>query len=532
MDVSPFLALLLIGLLPLLVLAIKKPSSPRSDGRRRLPPSPPGLPLLGHLPLLGSLPHRTLRSLAASHGPVMLLRLGRVPTVVASSPAAAREVMKTRDLAFASRARVRMAELLLYGRDMVFAPYGERWRQARRVSVLHLLSLRRVLSFRRAREQEAAALLARVRRAGGGGGVNLSDLLISYANGVISRAAFGDDGWGGLDGDGGGGKLRKVFADFEELLGTATVGEFVPWLAWVDTLRGVDAKARRTFEALDALLERVIADHRRRRLGGRRAGDDDHRDFVDMLLDVNEEEGDAGAVRFDTVDIKAIVLDMFAAATDTTYTTLEWAMAELINHPDEMRRVQDEIRAAVCDGDGGGGGGGDGHRVTEDHLSRLRRVRSVIKETLRLHAPVPLLVPRETVEDTELLGYRVPARTRVVVNAWAIGRDAAAWECAEEFAPERFAGDDDDAAAAAAAAADPYSPGQEFRFVPFGAGRRGCPGVGFAAPSIELALASLLCHFDWELPAGGPSTLAMDELYGLSVRLKATLHLVAKPWCP
>jgi cytochrome P450 len=199
---------------------------------------------------------------------------------------------------------------------------------------------------------------------------------------------------------------------------------------------------------------------------------------------------------------------MFSAATDTTYTTLVWAMAELINHPHEMRKVQDEIRAAVV------GRGGDD--VTEDHLQDLRYHRRVIKETLRLHAPVPLLLPRETMENTELLGYHVPARTRVVINAWAIARDPAAWE--------RFADDD--------MKTTDYLLGQDFRFVPFGAGRRGCPGVGFAAPAMELALASLLYHFDWELPAGGPPKVEMDELKGLSVRLKMTLHLTAKPWSP
>jgi cytochrome P450 len=205
---------------------------------------------------------------------------------------------------------------------------------------------------------------------------------------------------------------------------------------------------------------------------------------------------------------------MFAAATDTTYTALVWAMAELANHPQEMRRVQDEVRAAVAGGD----------HVTEDHLEKLLYLKCVIKETLRLHAPLPLLLPHETTEDTELLGYHVPARTRVIINAWAIARDPAAWERPEEFVPERFAGDD--------LTTDYDVLGQDFRFVPFGAGRRGCPGVGFAVPSMELALASLLYHFDWELPAGGPSKLEMDELNGLSVRLKATLNLVAKPWSP
>nr|CAB3475672.1 unnamed protein product [Digitaria exilis] len=525
MDVPAFAALLLVALLSLLFFATvrnRKPSD--SDGRRRrLPPSPPGLPILGHLPLLGPLPHRKLHAMAASHGPVMLLRLGRVPTVVASSAAAAEEVMRTHDLAFASRPRMRMAERLVYGRDMAFVPYGDYWRQARRVCVLHLLSHRRVQSFRHAREQEAAAMVARVRRRAGedAAAVNVTALIISYTNGVISRAAFGDDR---SFGDDGGEELTKLFADFEELLGTVTIGDFVPWLAWIDKLTGLDAKAARTSAQMDALLERIISDHRqrRRRDGRRRREEDDghHRDFVDVMLDVNEEaaaqqENNYGGVvvTFDDVAIKAIVLDMFAAATDTTYTTLVWAMAELINHPDEMRKVQDEVRAAVVSGDG----------VTEDHLPKLRYLKCVIKETFRLRTPLPLLLPRETMVDTELLGYHVPASSRVIVNAWAIARDPSTWDRPEEFLPERFAGDD--------MTAD-YLLGHDFRFVPFGAGRRGCPGVGFAVPSMELALASLLYHFDWELPVGVGSKVEMDELNGLSVRLKATLHLVAKPWDP
>uniref|UniRef100_A0ACD5VMY3 Uncharacterized protein n=1 Tax=Avena sativa TaxID=4498 RepID=A0ACD5VMY3_AVESA len=525
MDVSPLFALwhspvlLLVTLLvpaifSLLILFSTKKNRPPpscSNGGQPLPPSPPGLPILGHLHLLGSLPHRKLRSLAEAHGPVMLLRFGRVPTVVASSAAAAQEAMKTRDLAFASRPQMRMAEKLLYGRDMVLAPYGEYWRQARRVCVVHLLSVRRILSFRRVREQEVAALIGLVhdRSQPQGGVVNLADMITSYSNAVIKRAAFGDGDYG-IDGDVGGEKLRKVFDDFEHLLGTATVGEFVPWLAWLDTLTGLNAKATRTFQVLDELLERVIAGHRQRRLaGGHLVGDgeNDQRDFVDVLLDVNE-TGEAGGVLFDEVRIKAIMLDMFAAATQTTYSILERAMAELINHPSEMRKLQNEIRAAV---------NGASH-VTEDHLEQVHYLRAVMKETLRLHAPLPFLLPRETLEETELLGYRVPARTRVVINAWAIGRDPATWERAEEFVPERFVDGQAE-----------YLLGQDFGFVPFGAGRRGCPGAGFAAPSMELALASLLYHFDWELP-NGVSKVDMTEQFGISIRLKVPLNLVAKPW--
>ncbi|KAM0913590.1 hypothetical protein ACQ4PT_012030 [Festuca glaucescens] len=255
---------LLVSVFSFLVFFTKKSRPfPAANGGKRLPPSPWGLPILGHLPLLGPLPHRKLRSLAQTHGPVMLLRLGGVPTVVASSAAAAQDVMKTRDLAFASRPPVRMAELLFYGRDMAFAPYGEHWRQARRVCVLHFLSARRVASFRRVRELQAAALLNRVRRVACSSAgsrtedsvvVNLTHELISYTNAVISLATFGDNSGYGI-GDG----LSEVFADFEELMGTVTVGEFVPWLAWVDTLMGIDAKAARMRKVMDELLERVLA---------------------------------------------------------------------------------------------------------------------------------------------------------------------------------------------------------------------------------------------------------------------------------
>ncbi|XP_066308134.1 cytochrome P450 71A3-like isoform X2 [Miscanthus floridulus] len=324
-EVAPVTLLLTVliaaPLTVLLLLAVagnKKPASaaaptPRRDGRRLpLPPSPRGFPLLGHLHLLGALPHRALASLARAHGPVLLLRLGRVPTVVVSSAAAAEEVMRARDLAFASRPRSAMAERLLYGRDVAFAPYGEYWRQARRVCVVHLLSSRRVgsFSFCRIREQEATVLAARVaaRASAGAGGaaVDLSELLTEYANAVVSRAAFGDESARGLfDEFDSGRRQRKVITDFQKLIGTVPVGELLPWLGWVDAITGLERKIRRTFEALDGLLEKVIDDHRRRpRRGG---GDGDGRDFVDVLLDVHKNDKEHG-IQLETNEIKAIIL--------------------------------------------------------------------------------------------------------------------------------------------------------------------------------------------------------------------------------
>ncbi|XBH74348.1 hypothetical protein VPH35_101316 [Triticum aestivum] len=499
MVVAPLNSPALITALAFLVLVITLlVSTRRRSNAPRLPPSPRGLPVVGHLHLLGSLPHRSLRSLASSLGPVMHLRLGRVPTVVASSPAAAEEAMKTRDLDFAGRPRLLMVDRFYYGTGGIgFAPYGDHWRQARRVCAVHMLSARRVASLGRVRAQEAAALVGRVRRAGiSGGVVNLSDSLNGYSNGVISRCTLGDADCGV---EGGGARLRKAFGEMEELLGTVPMEETVPWLGWVDTVTGLERKAKRVFEEMDGLLERVIADHRQRRRAAAATGDVE--DFVDVMLDADE---------LDTGSIKSIILDVLAAATATTFALLEWAMAEHINHPHEMRRLQAEVRSAV------GPGPGAGAVVTEAHLPRLPYLKAVINETLRLHPPSPLLLPRETLEDTRLLGYDVPAGTRVLINAWAIGRDPATWgPRAEEFAPERFVGYGLGGA------------GQDFSFLPFGAGRRGCPGVEFAMLSNELALASLVHGFNWELPGGRAPPVDMSELYGISVHGNHHLYCVS-----
>ncbi|XP_048567202.1 (+)-menthofuran synthase-like [Triticum urartu] len=365
-----------------LVSSSKRGRNAARHGELRLPPSPPGLPVVDHLHLLGSLPHRSLRALAVSYGPVLHLRLGRVPTVVACSAAAAEEAMRTRDLDFASRPRLLMVDRFYYG--IGFTPYGEHWRQARRVA-----------SLGHVRAQEAAALVDRVRRHAGDV-VNLSDNLIVYSNTVISRCTFGDTDYVV---EGGGARLRKVFAEIEELLGTVPMGETVPWLRWVDVVTGLEKKTRRVFEDMDGLLERVITDHRQRRRAAAATGEEG--DFVDVMLDSTEE--------LDTGSIKGIILDMLAAATGSTFTLLEWAMAELVNHPHEMRKLQDEVRAAV--------GQGAGAAVTEEHLPRLPYLKAVVKEALRLHPPMPLLLPRETVEDTRLLGYDLPAGTRVLIRA-------------------------------------------------------------------------------------------------------------------
>jgi cytochrome P450 family 71 subfamily A len=198
--------------------------------------------------------------------------------------------------------------------------------------------------------------------------------------------------------------------------------------------------------------------------------------------------------------------DMLIAGTDTSAAALEWTMTELIRHPDVLAKAQHEVRSVV----------GAADMVLEPDLPRLRYLKLVIRESLRLHPPAPLLVPRETTEPCEVRGHVIPAGTRVLVNAKAIGTDPAAWgPDAARFVPERHDGVGVDL-------------GDGFTLVPFGIGRRSCPGVHFATAVIELLLANLLFGFDWRSPLGEVVDVDVEEENGLTVHRKNPLVLLAE----
>lgn len=201
---------------------------------------------------------------------------------------------------------------------------------------------------------------------------------------------------------------------------------------------------------------------------------------------------------------------MFEAGTDTSFIVLEYAMVELMRKPHLMTKLQAELRGSVPKGK---------EIVTEDDLmiSGMAYLKAVIKETLRLHPPAPLLVPHLSMADCDVEGYTVPSGTRVIVNGWALGRDGSCWESAEEFTPERFM-------EGGSSAAVDYK-GNDFHFLPFGTGRRICPGINFAIATVEIMLANLMYHFDWELPEAG-SVIDMAESFGLTVHRKEKLLLV------
>jgi cytochrome P450 len=521
------LLLLLLGLLLVLPLLLVKlvvvnkyfPAAPWQPGKPplRLPPGPRQLPVIGSLHHLlasrhGGLLHRAMRELSIQHGPVMLLRLGAVPTLVVSSAEAAREVLKTHDAAFASRHQTPTLDVFsLGGRDILFSPYGELWRQLRRICVLELFSARRVQSFRRIREEEAAGLLRSVADscAGGSAVVDIGERACRAMNDTVVRSAVG-------------GRCARRDEFLRELHRAVVLtsgfnlADLYPSSRLVRRL----SRALRETERCNRNVRDIMGDIIREQLqtaagdGGRGEREEEEKDnnLLAVLLRLQRDGGDDAQCPLTTDVISTVVLEIFSAGSETSATTLEWALSELTRNPRVMRRAQAEMREAFR----------GQRRLGEADTARLRYLPLVVKETLRLHVPVPFLLPRECREACRVMGYDVPRGTKVLVNAWAIARDAAYWGDPEAFRPERFEG--------GGGAVD--FRGADMEFIPFGAGRRMCPGMSLGLVNMELALAGLLYHFDWTLPDGDGKVLDMSEAFGITVKRKSKLVLRATPRVP
>nr|AGN04218.1 cytochrome P450 [Salvia miltiorrhiza] len=455
-------------------------------------PGPKTLPLIGnlHLMLRATVPHHMFRDLAAKHGPLMHLQLGEIHFVVISSVDFAKQVVRTHDLNFANRPRGLVAETLSYNYTaIVFTPYGDHWRQLRKICTLELLSARRVQSFRHIREEESMHMCEWI-ASRAGSPANLSEKLFLTSYDIITRAVVGAR-------TAECGTMTSIIEEATQLGAGFMLADLYPSVKWLPLITGARFKIRRMHRKLDKLFSSIVEQHRS---AGDAAGV--FEDLVDVLLKI-QRDGTELPLTID--NIKAVVLDMFIAGTDTSSITIEWAMSELIRNPSKLNKAQEEVRKVFDD---------KGY-IDEDKFDELKYLKLIIKETLRLHPPLPFLVPRINAERCEINGYEIPAKTTVIVNAWALGRDPKYWKDADKFIPERFEESSHD------------FKGNNLEYLPFGAGRRMCPGMSFGLANIELPLAMLLYHFDWKMPKGIQNKdLDMAEAFGVTVRKKHHLHLI------
>jgi len=255
------------------------------------------------------------------------------------------------------------------------------------------------------------------------------------------------------------------------------------------------------YDTMCGVIDGIIQEHLLERKGGEEA-----QDLLDVLLKIHKDD-----VGLDMVAVKAIIFDIFNAGMETSSTALEWAVTELIKNPRVMAKATAEVRRAFEAG---------GTVVEQGIGEQLPYLGLVIRETLRLHPPLPLLLPRECREACQVLGHDVPRGTQMLVNAWALGRDERYWpDAPEEFKPERFEGEGEGGTAAR------DFRGVDLELLPFGGGRRICPGIAFGLANVELPLASLLLHFNWDVVSGSAEEFDMTEAFGITARRKANLLL-------
>ncbi|KAM0937872.1 putative flavonoid 3'-monooxygenase [Dioscorea sansibarensis] len=477
----------------------KKKNNKNKAGGLPLPPGPKGWPLLGNLPQIGPKPHETLDKLSKTYGPLFRLRFGSVTVVVASSTDVASQFLRTLDANFSNRPPSSHAEHIAYNyQNIIFSPYGPQWRMLRRLSTTHLLSTKAIDDMSHVREKEAAFMADRLLRgqSSAAGVVVGKEVNVCVAN-ALTNAMFGRR----VFEDGDGGEFKEMVVEIMKLSAAFNLSDFIPWLKPLD-IQGVVARMKKVHNWFDDLINKIIEE---RKMEGGRA------DFLSVLLEQQENpsHGDQESKLTDA-NIKALLLDMFTAGTDTTSGTVEWALVELIRHPDLLAAVQKELDSIV----------GRSRRVKDVDLVNVPVLQAVIKETLRLHPPVPLLIPHTASEACEVAGYYIPKDSTLLVNTWTICRDPEVWSRPLEFDPSRFL--------PGGRQADVDLKGSHMELMPFGSGRRICVGMRLGLRMVAFLVANLAHGFDWALPDGlKPEDLNMDVEFGLT--LERAVPLVARP---
>ncbi|CAH9137234.1 unnamed protein product [Cuscuta epithymum] len=489
----------------------------RRARKGKTPPGPKPWPIIGNLNLLGSIPHQSLDSLSQKYGELMLINFGSTPVLVASSPKTAKLVLKTHDAVFASRRTSAAAARLFDGGELFWSSYGPWLRQGRRILISELIAPPKLDSLEHVRVEERMALMSRLYAAAVATTPVLLRDHLSKLTYSISGRLLSDHKKCFKTGDGR--ELRTTPIDMKRLSELVdewfrldalviNLGDWVPWLRRFD-LQGYEKRVKGFSEEYEQFLEPVIEEHR---AVMKAAG----KDFVpngliDGLLQradgPNVEESEVALTRH---RIMALIHDVVAGGTDTSTGLVEWAFQEMVKKPNVMEKAKEELDRAI----------GRERWVEENDISHLPYIDSIIKETFRLH-PLGTLLPHYSMEDCNLDGYEVTKGTLVVVNVWSIGRNPKYWERAEQFLPERFLGSDIDIK------------GKDFSLLPFGSGRRMCPGYSLGLKVVQATLANLLHGFSWKLPGDmKPGDVSMEEAYGLSTHPKFPLSYLIEPRLP
>ncbi|KAI3937150.1 hypothetical protein MKW92_040022 [Papaver armeniacum] len=486
------------------------------------PPEAAGAwPIIGHLRVLGGpeLPHKTLGAMADKYGPVFVIRIGSNPTLVLSSSEVAREIFTTNNRIWSSKPKV-IAAMKHMGYDTAmygFSPYGPYFREINKIVNGKLLSNSRLELIKHVWGSEINTSIKQLYEVVKCGEtlVDMKKWFSFFTLEMSVRIIAGKRYFGGDENEVSR-RYQKALSNFFRLVAVFVPSDAIPILrGWID-LGGYESEMKRTGKDLDCILSEMLEEHKMKRKKrsrethqGRKQVVED--DFMDVMLSVLEENPKLMSdfnFDVDTI-IKATCQTMMVAGTDSLMVTLVWVLSLLVNHPHILQKIHEEIDIQV----------GTERQVDESDIKNLLYLQATIKETLRLYPPGPIMT-RESTEECTLLGYQIPAATRLMVNISKVQRDPQVWTSPSEFKPERFltSGEVD------------VSRDHSFQFMPFGGGRRSCPGTSLSLQVVHLALARLIHGFEFKTPSGTPTD--MTESPGLT-NVKATpLDVLVTPHLP
>ncbi|XP_057419416.1 cytochrome P450 76T24-like [Lotus japonicus] len=462
-----------------------------------LPPGPRPYPIIGNILELGTNPHIALTKLSKIYGPIMTLKLGSMTTIVISSPQLAKQVLQEHSQIFSSRKVPHAAQIFDNHKfSIVWLPPSAKWRKLRKACATRVFSPQVLDSTKVLRHQKLKELLDFVKEKSIKGEVlDLGEAIFSTVLNSISNTFFSMD-LSHSTSDEKSREFKNIIESCMEDGGKPNVADFFPILRPIDP-QGFQARTTNYFVKLAKIVDGIIE--------CRMCSRDDSKvsnDVLDSLL--TEVEGTSS--QLSRKEIMHVFLDLFVAGIDTTSTTLEWAMAELLHNPEKLAKVKEELCETIDEDE----------TLEEQHISKFPYLQAVVKETLRLHPPAPFLVPHKCDEVVNISGFQVPKDAQILVNVWAMGRDPTIWVNPNMFEPERFL------------ESEINFKGHNFELIPFGAGKRICPGLPFAQRSVCLIVASLVHNFDWKLADGLiTENMNMMEHFGLTLKRVETLRVQA-----